>query len=57
MLSRGMTWENIAILRKFDSSMTILRTGVDDEVLENEAWLKRQAEQTMAKYEEMLHYT
>jgi hypothetical protein len=52
-----MTWENIAILRKFDSSMTILRTGVDDEVLENEAWLKRQAEQTMAKYEEMLHYT
>jgi hypothetical protein len=53
MLSRGMTWENIAILRKFDSSIAILQTQVDDVVLENETWLKQQTEQTMKRYEEM----
>jgi hypothetical protein len=53
MLSRGMTWENIAILRKFDSSIAILQTQVDDAVLENETWLKQQTEQTMKRYEEM----
>ena len=42
MLSRGMTWENIAILRKFDSSIAILQTQVDDAVLQNETWLKQQ---------------
>jgi hypothetical protein len=53
MLSRGMTWDNIAILRKFDSSIAILQSQVDDAVLRNEAWLKLQAEQTMNRYEEM----
>jgi len=55
MLSRGMTWDNIAILRTFDSSIAILQTQVDDAVLRNEAWLKLRAEQTMNKYEEMRH--
>ena len=50
MISRGVNRENMGILRSFESSVPVLNGEVNDEVIQNDQWLKVQDENTVNKY-------
>ena len=42
MISRGVDRENMAILRSFESIVSVLNADVNEEVTRNDRWLNRQ---------------
>jgi hypothetical protein len=52
MISRGIDWNNLGILRTFDSSLAILKGQIDERTLANDEWLESQDRETLRRYEE-----
>ena len=50
MISRGVSRQNMGIIRSFESSISVLTSEVDEEVIQNDRWLKAQDENTIKKY-------
>jgi len=50
MISRGVDRENMGILRSLESSLSVFKSNVDEEMIKNDKWLKLQDENTVRNY-------